>query len=316
MQDAQTQTRRAPGVLGSKRAAWLLVLMLLVPVGLSSAAKADTLDRIRTAGALTLGYYDGERPFSYKDEAGQPAGFSVALCQKIADDIKTELGLPSLTVKWAPVTIADRFVAIQQGRIDLLCGGDTVSQSGRKEVSFSLPIFPSGIGAIMRVDAPNGLREILEGKPATGPIWRGSPARILNQRTLVVVGGTAIERWLAERIQHFQLDEVTIPVENYAAGIAALTDARADVFFGDRAILVGEAAVELADGSLVALDRQFTTVAVALALAHDNDNLRLIVDRALSRFYATPEFRDLFLKSFGAPSANDLIFYEMVSLPD
>lgn len=313
---AQNQTKCAPGVLWSKRAAWILALLLLAPLGLSPAARADTLDRIRTTGALTLGYHDGERPFSYKDEAGQPAGFSVVLCQKVADEIKTELNLPSLTVKWEAVPIEDRFVALQQGRIDLLCGGDTVSLSGRKDASFSLPIYPSGVGAIMRVDAPSGLREILEGKPATGAIWRGSPARILNQRTIAVVKDSTAAKWVDERIHHFQLDVTTLAVENYAAGVAALTDARADVFFGDLAILVEAAANQLADGSVVELDRRFTTVALALAMARDNDNLRLIVDRALSKAYTSPEFLDLFAKYFGAPSAEILLFYEIASLPD
>ena len=46
------------------------------------------------AGKLTLGYRADARPFSYRDEAGKPAGYSVALCQKIAEQVKTELGLP------------------------------------------------------------------------------------------------------------------------------------------------------------------------------------------------------------------------------
>ena len=33
--------------------------------------------------------------FRYKDESGKAAGYSIALCEKIADDVKTELGLPS-----------------------------------------------------------------------------------------------------------------------------------------------------------------------------------------------------------------------------
>ena len=54
---------------------------------------------------IELGFRADARPFSYKDESGKAAGYSIALCEKIADDVKTELGLPSLTVDWVPVTL-------------------------------------------------------------------------------------------------------------------------------------------------------------------------------------------------------------------
>ena len=57
-------------------------------------ASAATLDRVKQTGKLTLGYQTDARPFSYRDEAGKPAGYAVALCQKIADQVKAELGLP------------------------------------------------------------------------------------------------------------------------------------------------------------------------------------------------------------------------------
>ena len=37
----------------------------------SAEAAAGTLERIRTAGKLTLGYRADARPFSYKDESGK-----------------------------------------------------------------------------------------------------------------------------------------------------------------------------------------------------------------------------------------------------
>jgi polar amino acid transport system substrate-binding protein len=275
-----------------------------------------TLDRVREAGKLTLGYRDDARPFSFKDESGAPAGFSIALCKKIAEDIKAELGLSELNVEWAPVTLEDRFDAVQQGRVDLLCGADTATLARRSDVSFSVPIYPSGIGAIVRADAAAALQAVLEGRPVTGPIWRGYPARILEEKTFAVVTGTTSETWLAERMAKFQLSATVLPVENYAAGVAAVTEGNADVFFGDRAIMMDAAAENVASGNLVALDRTFTNEPIALALARDNDDLRLVVDRTLSRLYASPEFRDLYATSFGEPGAGILLFYGVSALPE
>lgn len=300
----------------SRRAVPLLTLALLAPLGLSSPAVADRLDAIRTAGKLVLGYRPDARPFSYKDDAGAPAGFSVTLCRKVAEEIKTELKLLGLAVEWSPVPVDNRTPALQQGKIDLLCGPDAVTLSRREDVSFSIPIFASGVGAIVRSDSPAALREVLEGKPATGPVWRGSPARILQKKIFAVVKGTTSEAWIAERLQAFQLDASVTPVENYAAGIKAVTKGQADVFFGDRAIIMEAGGPGLASGELVPVDRLYTREPIALSMARDNDNLRLVVDRGLSRFYRSPDFHTLYLKTFGEPTSGAMLFYQVSALPD
>src|SRR5262245_15552485 len=117
-------------------------------------APGRVLSRIRDAGRLTLGYRADTRPFSYTDDSGMPAGYSIALCQKIADEAKRDLNLPALKVEWKPVSFEQRFRALQLGEIDLLCGADTVTLARRAEADFSIPIFPGGIGALMRADSP------------------------------------------------------------------------------------------------------------------------------------------------------------------
>jgi polar amino acid transport system substrate-binding protein len=285
-------------------------------LGLAPAAKSDTLDKIRTAGKVVLGYREDARPFAFKDESGKPDGFSVALCQKIADDLKTVLGMPNLAVEWSPVAIADRTAALQQGRVDILCGADSVSLKRRAEVSFSIPIYPGGIGAIASANAPQAVRDTLEGIQSTGPTWRGSPARILNQRNFAVVAGSTAEKWLAQRVQDFKIDVNVIPVESYTVGVKALTDAQADVLFGDRSIIMDAAAAQLADGSVVALERQFTQDPIALAIARDNDGLRLAIDSTLSSTYRSPDFREIYVKWFGAGDASTLLFYKLSALPE
>ena len=148
---------------------------LLLPV--SDGVSAATLDRIKQTGKIMFGYRTDARPFSYED-AGKATGFSVDLCQRVADDLKTELGLPALAVEWVPIKLDERISAIQQGKIDLLCGADTVTLTARKDVSFSTPIYPSGTGAILRQETFDRLKDVLIGEPGTQPIWRGSPALI------------------------------------------------------------------------------------------------------------------------------------------
>src|SRR3954464_3906032 len=75
----------------------------------AATASETTLNRIRAAARIRLGYRVDAPPFSYKDESGQAAGYAVALCQKIADAAKAEPGLGTLAVQWVPVMADKRF---------------------------------------------------------------------------------------------------------------------------------------------------------------------------------------------------------------
>lgn len=316
MQPARSNSPRRYRVRTSTLGLVVLATGFLSLANAAPVVAAGTLDRIRQAGKIELGYRDDARPFSYKDESGKAAGYSVALCEKIADDVKTELGLPSLTVDWVPVTLADRFQAVQQGKIDLLCGADTATLTRRKDVSFSIPVFPSGIGAILRSDAPVQLREVLAGRPASGPIWRGSPARILEKKTFSAVADTTSASWLAERIDKWKIDATVVPVDSYQAGIQKVLDRGADVFFGDRPILYDAAEGSPSAANLTVLDRLFTYEPLALALARDDEDFRLAVDRSLSRLFKSGQFKDVYVKWFGEPDDSAAIFFGLSALPE
>jgi putrescine:ornithine antiporter len=307
---------QSAGTCGYRVRIATVAIAFLTGAFLPLAQAAGTLDRVRDTGRINLGYRADARPFSFKDDAGKATGYSVALCQKIAEQVKTDLKLPTLNVVWVPVTLEGRFQDVQQGRVDMLCGADTETLARRKEVSFSIPIFPGGIGALLRADAPLGLREVLSKGRQAGPFWRGSPAEILNQQTFAAVPGTTAERWLGGRVNALQIDSKIVSVPSYEAGIKSVLDRSANAFFGDRAILLDAAKRSPSAGDLIVLDRRFTTEQISLALPRDSDDFRLVVDATLSRFYGTTEFRALYTKWFGEPDAQAMAFFRANGLPD
>src|SRR5262249_23109500 len=258
------------------------------------------------------------RPFSYRDASGKAAGYSVALCEKIADQVKLELGLSSLAVEWVPVTTENRFLNLQQGNADLLCGADTATLTRRKEVAFSIPIFPSGIGAIIRTDAAAALRLLLTiGQPESRPIWRSSPGRtFLEQKTFSVVKGTTSETWLTDRLKAFELAAKVLPVEGYEAGIRSVLDGSSDVFYGARPILLETAKRGPFERDLMVLDRLFTYEPLALTLTRGDDDFRLVVDRTLSHVFRSSEFRSLYVTWFGIPNESTVTFFQQSILPE
>jgi putrescine:ornithine antiporter len=286
----------------------------VLPFALAAPVLAATLDRVRDTGKLTLGYRADARPFSYGDEAGTADGFAVALCNEVAERVKSELGLSTLTVEWVPVTVDDQFQAVKDNKIDLLCGA-AETLTNRKDVDFSIPIFPGGIGAVLRATAPIGLKEVLSGRPPSGPLWRGYPAQIIEKQTLSAVEGPG-EKWLKDKLSELQLTAEIVPVKSYDEGIQRVIDGSSDVFFADRSILLDTVKRGPSADELVVLDREFSYAPIAFALARGDADFRLAVDRALSQIFHSEKFHDLYAKWFGKPGQIADTYFRLSTLPE
>lgn len=307
--------------LSSKRSLAMTFVTLVAPSLLLPADKVHapvlTLDRLRQSGTLRLGYYADAGPFSYQDEGGRPAGYAIELCKEIAKDIKRELHAPSMAVEFVLVTGADRYTLLQQGKLDLLCGPSVETFARRAQVSFSAPIFVGGLGALVRADAPAQIRETLSGREAPyRPQWRGSIMLALQKRTFSAVPGTTSMTWLSGKLDEFKIDAKIVPVENYKVGVQHVLDRRADVLFGERSILLDAAKNSSASRDLLVLDRRFTFAPLAFALARDDDDFRLLVDRSLSSLSRSGETQTFYKKFFGEPDENTLAFFRVNTLPD
>ena len=98
------------------------MVVILIFFMFASPGFARTLDRIRANGELKIGFRSDAAPFSYRTEIGEPAGYSVDLCRAVAARLKQQLRLATLSVIYVAVGAEDRFKAVHDGRIDLLCG--------------------------------------------------------------------------------------------------------------------------------------------------------------------------------------------------
>src|SRR6185312_16826357 len=128
---------------------------------------------------------------------------------------KNEIGAPNLDVEFVLVTGADRFDAVRQGKVDLLCGPTVETFARREQVSFSIPIFPGGLGALIRADAPAQIRDVLSShEPPYRPLWRGSIGLALRNRTFSAVSGTTTLQWLNGKLDEFKIDAKIVPVES------------------------------------------------------------------------------------------------------
>lgn len=286
-------------------------------VAAAPAQAAGVLDKVRDSAKLSLGYRADARPFSYAAAGAPPAGFSVALCQRVAEAVKAELKLPGLQLEWVPVTAANRFDMLRQGRIDIDCGTDTPTIERRAVVDFSIPIFMAGVGAVMRTDGDRRVRDILSGQPsAAQPLWRGNPGDFGGAVTFAVLGGTTIEKELLQALAQRRVKVSTRSVASYAEGLQLVLNGQATALFGDRPVLIEALPRVPGAAQLTVLDRVFARSTLALSLPRGDSELRWLVDRTLSRLYRAPEFSTLYAASFGTLDTPMAEFYRLVALPE
>ena len=115
-------------------------------------ASAATLDKVRSAGKITLGYRADAKPFSFQDTSGAPTGYSVELCQKLVDELKADLGIAELAVDWVPVTARPALRRRRSGK------GRLALRSRQRD-----PRTAEG-GVVLRADIPERNKRGLSGR--------------------------------------------------------------------------------------------------------------------------------------------------------
>ena len=278
------------------RLAWIVAVALVLPV----SAAAQTLERVRDSGVLKIGYREDAAPYSYKNAIGQPAGYSVALCQAVATDIAAEVGLAELAVEYVPVGTEDRFSALQEGRIDLLCGATTATLARRAVIDFSIPTFIDGAGVLLRADGPDRFAG-------------------LAGQNVGVRAATTTETALRNTLQRQGMEATVVPVANHDEGLAKLEAGEIAAYFADQAILVFLISGSQAPDGLKLGEGQFTLEPYALGMQRGDDDFRLAVDTSLSRLYRSGEVERIFRNSFGANASQSEVLralYVISALPE
>jgi glutamate/aspartate transport system substrate-binding protein len=283
----------------------LLLAALVAIMGIGPAAAQQltgTLQKINDSGTIVLGHRDASPPFSFLNEKKQPAGYSVDLCLRIVEAVKTRLGRPDLTVKYVPVSAENRFDKVVDGTIDLECGNTTHTLSGQERVDFTLMTFITG--ASLLLPAGSSIQSVAD----------------LGGKRVAVVEGTTTETELRTKLKQGLIDAKVLLVKDHDAGIKMLEKGQVDAHAGDQLVLIGLAR-EAKDPNKFALAPEiFTYEPYALPVRRNDADFRLVADRALSQLYRIGQIAQVYDKWFGdwggRPSRLLLAMYALNGLPD
>jgi len=266
---------------------FLLPLVLGFALAAPATGRADTLEKIRKQGSITLGYVDGAAPFSFVDGKGEPQGYSVDLCRAVVEGIRAQLKREGLKTRWVKLTIQNRVDAVRRKQVDVECSTTSWTLQRQTLVDFSLVTFVDGASILAKASTELGRLADYKGK------------------RIAVISGTTTEKALREALGRRQIQAEIVTVKTRAEGLALLDQGQVEGFASDRTTLIGVVAKSGAGGAFRLLDEDFSIEPYALMLPRGDADFRLAVNRVLARLFRTGEIRtvyDRWLGPFGPPS--------------
>ncbi len=120
----------------------LIILTLIIAATLSFS---QTLVQIKQRGKLLVGTEPTFPPFEFVDESNQIVGFDLDIANELAKRLGVKVEVVSLPF--------DSLIpALQQGKIDMVIAGMTITEDRAKVVDFSKPYFEANQAIVVRKD--------------------------------------------------------------------------------------------------------------------------------------------------------------------
>jgi general L-amino acid transport system substrate-binding protein len=194
--------------------------MTLGAAALATGVEAQTLDQIRQRGVLICGSHPGLPGFGLPDANGNWAGFDIDFCRALSAAIFDD---PS-KVRFIPMTVKDRFTALQARDIDVLSRNVTYTMTRDTQFGFNWPAitFYDGQGFLVRSSL------------------KVASVKQLNGASICVAQGTTTELNLADYARTNGMKFETITFSTTEEGLKAMEAGRCDAFTTDRSGLAGE----------------------------------------------------------------------------
>ncbi len=207
--------------LGIAAVAVSAVALVATSVQAAGADGSPVLTRIKERGVINMGHRESSVPFSYIGPKGKPIGYSVDLCMKIIDQIKVELKMPNLKVKYVPVTSQTRIALMANGTIDIECGSTTNNLTRQKQVDYLPVTFITGT------------------KLASKKGSRITEIEDMNGKTIALSLGTTNEKAIKRVAKAKGIKLKYVMVKDHPQGWLALETGRADAYATDDVLLFG-----------------------------------------------------------------------------
>ena len=246
-------------------------------------AQQNTLDKMRSSGAVTMGVRESSGALSYTLGDGKYAGFHVEICNNVLRDIQKQLNLKTLDIKYSPVTSQNRIPLLQNGTVDIECGSTTNNATRQKDVAFAVTTYVEEIR--IAVKANSGITSLNQ----------------LNGKKVATTTGTTSVQLLRkhERATGVNFEEVF--GKDHADSFLLLESGRADAFVMDGSILAGNIANAKNPADFRIVGEVIAVEPIAIMMRKDDSTFKKAVDDSIIKMMKDGTLTKLWDKWFMQP---------------
>jgi len=261
----------------------LLIAAALALPGLNLAAQnaEGTLDKISRTGEFVIGYRADSSPLSYENSEGQPSGYSVDLCRRIAASVKARFGDKEIRTKFVRLAADERISAVVDGKVDIECGATTMTLSRQEQVDFSLPTFVTG-GSVLTL-AASGIQGMSD---------------LAGKKIGVAKDTTTVEQ-LRSHLEQKLIDAEIVIVDNRDIGMKRLDRGEIDALASDQIVLIGQVIEAFNPQRYSLVSEIFSFEPYGMVLRRDDADFRLVVNKSIAQLYRSGAHVDIYYKWIG-----------------
>ncbi len=259
----------------SRIAALVLTCVAMLVASCGSDPAPDTLvAKAEDVESLVIGTRFSQPGMSEQTLDGRFVGFDIDLARFVAN----ELGVDDEDIEWVDVTADERESALVNGRVDMIVGTYSITESRKQVVAFAGPYFVTGQAVMV------GMRT----KDIDGP-------GALNGKTLCSVSGSTSAQQVKQRhAKDVELKEYP----RYADCVTALLAGQLDAVTTDEAILAGYVAQN--PELLKVVGQQFSQERYGIGLRKDDHRGQRAVNDAIRKFIGSGEWERSLRHHLGA----------------
>jgi len=280
----------------------LAVTMIFPGQNLLAHDAKGTLGKIKSSGEFLIGYHTDASPLSYENADGEPSGYSVDLCRRIAVGVKAHLGKEDMQTRFIPVPSEERISAVVSGKVHILCGSTTITLSRLEQVDFTVPVFVTG-GSVLSL-AESGIEGLSD----------------LSGKTVGVVKGTTTVEQLKSHLEQNLIDAQVVIVSDREKGMDLLNRGEIDAYASDQIVLIGQVIESGSPKRYALADETFSYEPYGLVLTRNDADFRLVANKAISQIYRSGQYVQIFNKWIGRigiqPPPVLIAMYQLNTLPE
>ncbi len=277
-------------------------ILLFAGTDLLAQGPEGTLEKIARTGKFVIGYRTDASPLSYENADGDPSGYSVDLCRRIAAGVKAHLSEVDIDTKFVSVSSDERISAVINGKIDIECGSTTITLSRQEQVDFTIPTFVTGASVLSL--AGSGIQGMSD----------------LSGKKVGAVKDTTTVELLRENLQQNLIDANVVIVGSREEAMNRLNRGDIDAYASDQIVLIGQVIEATNPKRYSLLDETFSYEPYGLVVRRNDADFRLVANKAITQIYRSGQHIQIFNKWIGRigirPPPILVAMYQLNTIPE